>query len=95
MIVTFNVTTDVSGNFIGRLEGTELDVIHRDGTITLHGTALFAGSLNGRPSGTLLFTYTGIGNAVTGHETLRFVGREGTGDLAGIYANVTAEGDVG
>ena len=43
----------------------------------------------------MLFTYEGIGNAVTGHETLRFVGRQGTGDLAGIYANVTAEGDVG
>ena len=42
-----------------------------------------------------LFTYEGIGNAVTGHETLRFVGRQGTGDLAGVHANITAEGDVG
>ena len=74
--------------------GTELDVVHRDGSITLHGSALFTGSVNGR-SGTLLFTYTGIGNAVTGHETLHFVGRQGTGDLAGLHANLTAEGDVG
>jgi hypothetical protein len=43
----------------------------------------------------MLLSYEGIGNAVTGHETLRFVAREGTGDLAGVYANVTAEGDVG
>jgi hypothetical protein len=32
---------------------------------------------------------------VTGHETLRFVGRQGTGDLAGTHANLTAEGDIG
>jgi hypothetical protein len=95
LIVTFNVTTDVSGNFIGRLEGTELDVIHRDGTITLHGTALFAGSLNGGPSGTLLFTYTGIGNALTGHENLHIAGRQGTDGLAGVYFQGTAEGDLG
>ncbi len=43
----------------------------------------------------MLFSYEGIGNAVTGHETLRFVGRQGTGDLAGVYAELTAEGDLG
>jgi len=43
----------------------------------------------------MVFSYEGIGNAVTGHENLRFVGRQGTGDLAGTYANVTAEGDLG
>ena len=93
-IITFNVSGAATGTFTGSSTGTELDVVHRDGSITLHGTLLFTGSINGR-SGTLLLSYEGIGNAVTGHETLRFVGREGTGDLAGIYANVTAEGDVG
>src|SRR5439155_6130745 len=94
LIITFNVSGPATGTFTGSSTGTELDVVHRDGSITLHGTLLFTGSINGR-SGTLLLSYEGIGNAVTGHETLRFVGREGTGDLAGIYANVTAEGDVG
>ena len=75
--------------------GTELDVVHRDGSITLHGSFLFTGSVNGGPEGTMLFTYEGIGNAVTGHETLHFVGRQGTGGLAGVHANLTAEGDVG
>ena len=70
-----------------------MDVVHPDGSITLHGTFLFNGSVNDRP-GTMLFSYEGIGNAVTGHETLRFVGGQGTGDLAGAYANITAEGDV-
>jgi hypothetical protein len=94
LIITFNVSGPATGTFTGSSVGTELDVVHRDGSITLHGTILFTGSVNGR-SGTILLSYEGIGNAVTGHETLRFVGREGTGDLAGIYANVTAEGDVG
>ena len=94
LIIMFNISGTLTGTFTGSLAGTELNVVHRDGSITLHGTFLFTGSVDGR-SGTMLFTYEGIGNAVTGHETLRFVGREGTGDLAGVYANVTAEGDVG
>jgi Protein of unknown function (DUF3224) len=93
-IITFNVSGPATGTLTGSSVGTELDVVHRDGSITLHGTLLFTGSVDGR-SGTLLITYEGIGNVVTGHETLRFVGREGTGDLVGVHVNVTAEGDVG
>jgi len=93
LIVTFNVSGPATGTFSGSSAGTEMDVVHPDGSITLHGTILFTGSVNGR-SGTMLLTYEGIGNAVTGHENLRFVGRQGTGDLAGVYANITAEGDV-
>ena len=95
IIVTFNVTVDATGALTGQGVGTELDIIHPDGSITLHGTSLFTGSLNGGPSGTLLFTYTGIGNAVTGHENLRLVGRQGTDGLAGVYFQGTAEGDLG
>src|SRR5262245_49979161 len=94
VIITFNVTVDVTGTLDGSLVGTELDVVHRDGSINLHGTAVFTGSIDGR-SGTLLFTYNGIGNAVTGHETLHFVGNRGTGDLAGVHVQGTAEGDLG
>ena len=97
LIVTFDISGSSTGTFTSTstgVTGTEMDVVHPDGSITLHGSLLFTGSVNGR-SGTMLFTYEGIGNAVTGHETLRFVGREGTGDLAGVYANLTAEGDVG
>jgi hypothetical protein len=94
VIITFNISGTSTGTLTGSVVGTELDVVHRDGSITLHGSFFFTGSVNGR-SGTMVFTYEGIGNAVTGHENLRFVGRQGTGDLAGTYANVTAEGDVG
>jgi hypothetical protein len=95
VIITFNISgASSNGTLIGSVEGTELDVVHRDGSITLHGSFLFTGSVNGR-SGTMVFSYEGIGNAVTGHENLRFVGGHGTGDLTGTHVNVTAEGDVG
>jgi hypothetical protein len=100
LIVTFNISGSSTGTFTSTststgVVGTELDVVHRDGSITLHGSFLFTGLVNGGPEGTMLFTYEGIGNAVTGHETLHFVGRQGTGGLAGVHANLTAEGEVG
>ena len=94
VIVTFNISGTATGTITGSVAGTEMDVVHRDGSISLHGSFLFTGSVNGR-SGTMVFSYEGIGNAVTGHEDLRFVGRQGTGDLAGTHVNVRAEGDVG
>jgi hypothetical protein len=95
LIVTFDITgtsTATTGPFSGSVTGTELDVVHRDGSITLHGSVVFTTADN---SGTILLTYEGIGNAVTGHENLRFVGTQGTGSLSGVYAELTAEGDVG
>ena len=95
-VITFNVTTRATGTLNGSLVGTELDVVHRDGSITKHGSFVFTGSVTGRSgTGTLHVTFEGIGNAVTGHEVLRVVSREGTGSLAGVYAELTAEGDVG
>jgi hypothetical protein len=97
LIITFDISGSSTGTFTSTstgVTGTEMDVVHRDGSITLHGSLLFTGSVNGR-SGTMLFTYEGIGNLNTGHENLRFVGTQGTGDLAGVLANITAEGDVG
>ena len=96
LIIMFNISGTATGTFTGSLAGTELDVVHRDGSITKHGSFVFTGSVTGRPgTGTLHFTYEGIGNAVTGHEVLRGVGRQGTGALAGVYVEITLEGDVG
>jgi len=96
LIITFNITVTVTGTFTGSFTGTELDIVHRDGSITKQGSAVFTGSVTGRSgTGTLHLSFEGIGNAVTGHEVLRAVGREGTGALAGVYDEVTVEGDVG
>jgi len=94
LIITFNVSGPATGTFTGSSVGTELDIVHADGSISLHGTLLFTGSINGR-SGTMLLSYEGIGNAVTHHENLQVVARQGTGGLAGVSANLTAEGDIG
>jgi hypothetical protein len=94
LIITFNVTGTITGTFVGSFVGTEMQVVHGGGSINLHGSFVFTGSVNGS-SGTLLVTYEGIGNAVTGHENLQVVARQGTGGLAGVYANLTAEGDIG
>ena len=60
----------------------------------MFGVGLFTGSFNGGPSSTLVFTYTGIGNANTGHETLNLVGGRGTDGLAGVHVWGTAVGDL-
>jgi hypothetical protein len=92
LIITFNVTATGTGGLTGTLVGTEMDVVRPDGSITLHGSALFTGSANGR-SGTLLLTYSG--RATGGHETLYIAGGRGTDDLANAHLQGTAEGDVG
>jgi hypothetical protein len=94
VIVTFNISGTITGTIDGTYVGTELDVIHQDGSITLHGSLFFTGSFSDR-SGTVLASYEGIGNAVTGHETLHLVGRGTGGDLVGVHYQGTAEGDVG
>ena len=96
MIITFNITVTVTGTFTGSFTGTELDIVHRDGSITKHGSAVFTGSVTGRSgTGTLHLSFEGIGNAVTGHETLRVAGTQGTGALSGVHLQLTADGDVG
>src|SRR5438094_8002455 len=47
-IITFNVSGPATGTFTGSSTGTELDVVHPDGSITLHGTLLLTVSINGR-----------------------------------------------
>ena len=95
VIIRFNVTATISGTFVGSFVGTDMWVVHPDGSINIHGSFVFTGSVNGGSSGTLLATYEGIGNAVVGHESLNVALRQGTGGLAGVHANLTAEGDIG
>ena len=97
-LITFKVTADITSTttFNGSLAGSELDVVHSsDGSIDLEGTLVFKGSLNGGPSGEMIFSYTGKGNKYTGSETLHIVGSQGTGGLAGVYFEGTAQGNVG
>src|SRR6266513_1306973 len=58
LIITFNISGTSTGTFTGSLAGTELDVVHRDGSITKQGSAVLTGSITGRPgTGTLAGVY--------------------------------------
>jgi hypothetical protein len=61
LIIRFNVTGTGTGTLTGSFDGTEMDVVHPDGSITLEGRLVFTGSVGTR-TGTLLVTYNGIGN---------------------------------
>jgi hypothetical protein len=94
LIIMFNISGTLTDTFTGSFVGTELDVVHRDGSITKHGSFVFTGSVTGRQgTGTLQVTFEGT--AVNGHEVLQVAGTRGTDALAGVYTNLTAEGDVG
>src|SRR5262249_24625695 len=63
LIIMFNISGTLTGTFTGSFVGTVLDVVHRDGSITKHGSFVFTGSVTGRPgTGTLQVTFEGIGN---------------------------------
>src|SRR6476659_4451016 len=69
LIIVFNISGTLTSTFTGSFVGSELDVVHRDGSITKHGSFVFTGSVTGRSgTGTLHVSFEGIGNAVTGHE---------------------------
>src|SRR4030095_486392 len=48
LIIMFNISGTLTGTFTGSFVGTELDVVHRDGSITKHGSFVFTGSVTGR-----------------------------------------------
>ena len=86
LIITFNVTVRVTGTFTGSFTGNQLDIVHRDGSITKQGSAVFTGSVTGRSgTGTLHLSFEGIGNAVTGHETLRGWAHKGLVLSSGVH----------
>ena len=90
-IITFNVTAQLTGTFTGSAIITERDIIHPDGTITLHGSGIFTDQSG---CGTFLFTYSGKGSALDGSESARIVGGQGTGCFAGLHTEGTFQGNL-
>jgi hypothetical protein len=88
-VITFAVTATFTGTFTGSAIIAERDVIHPDGSITLHGSGVFTDQSN---CGTFLFTYEGKGSTVNGSESARFVGGRGTGCFADVHTEGTFQG---
>ena len=84
----------IAGKFTGTLngsyDGTERNVVHKDGSASFSGSGVFTGEVNGR-SGTAVLTYAGTVDtkrAVIAHWVLD----KGTDDLARLDGQGTFQG---
>ncbi len=94
-IITLSIKVTFTGTFTGTWVGTERDVNFPDGSVTIHASGKFTGTVSGK-SGTAVLTYIGeagkaspagsfgsVGSAVT------WVVDQGTGGLAGLHGHGT------
>jgi hypothetical protein len=90
-IITSSITTCFHGTFEGTWVGTERDVIHPNGTVTIQVSGVFSGTVNGR-SGTCVASST-VALTRNGDVT-HWVVDQGTGDLAGLHGQGTNPTDA-
>lgn len=90
-IITLEETGCFHGTFEGTWVGTERDVIHPNGTVTLQASGVFSGTVNGR-SGTCV-TSSQVALTRNGDVT-HWVVDQGTGDLAGLHGQGTNPTDA-
>lgn len=88
LIVT--ISEKFTGTLNGTYEGTERNVVHKDGSASFNGSGLFTGQVNGR-SGTAVMTYSGTLDA-KGAALAHWVLDKGTDDLARIDGQGTFQG---
>src|SRR5438876_3677071 len=74
------------GTFEGGGVGTERDVIHPNGTVTIQASGVFSGTVNGR-SGTCVTSLAA--NLTLNGDVTHWVVDQGTGDLAGLHGQGT------
>ncbi len=87
-IITLEITTCFHGTFEGTAVGTERDVIHPNGTVSIQGSGVFSGTVNER-SGTMVLSYQ---VAITRNGGVsHWVVDQGTGDLAGLHGHGTTQ----
>jgi hypothetical protein len=90
-IITLSETACFHGTFEGTWVGTERDVIHPNGTVSLQASGVFSGTVNER-SGTCV---TSAEASLTRNgDVTHWVVDQGTGDLAGLHGQGTTQGDA-
>ena len=87
-IINLEITACFHGTFEGTWVGTERDVVHPDDHVTLQGSGVFSGTVNGR-TGTMVLSYQ-VNISPDGDET-HWVVDQGTGDLAGLSGEGTQQ----
>ena len=90
-IITLEITTCFHGTLEGTVVGTERDVIHPNGNVTIQGSGVFSGTVNER-SGTCVIS-SAVSLTPNGDVT-HWVADQGTGDLAGLSGQGTFQGDA-
>src|SRR5437667_4903868 len=85
-IITLSETGCFHGTFEGTWVGTERDVIHPNGTVTIQASGVFSGTVNGR-SGTCVLSVAA--NLTLNGDVTHWVVDQGTGDLAGLHGQGT------
>jgi len=94
-IIVLSITATFTGTFDGNWVGTERDIIHRDGSGIVHGSGVFAGSVNVNGSirsGTMTFSYV-VTFPPNGRDVTHWIVDQGTGDLDGISGQGTTPSD--
>ena len=87
-IITLSETFCSHGTFEGIGVGTEVDVIHPNGTVTIQASGVFSGTVNGR-SGTCVFC---LEVSVTRNgDVTHWVVDQGTGGLASLHGQGTTQ----
>src|SRR5437867_178382 len=87
-IITLSETGCFHGTFEGTWVGTERDVIHPNGTVSIQASGVFSGTVNGR-SGTCVLS---VAVSLTRNGGVsRWVADQGTGDLAGVHGQGTTQ----
>jgi hypothetical protein len=89
-ILPFTFVERIEGTFTGTRVGTGTLILHPDGTLNVHNSGVFTGTVAGSAPGTLILRAEASGtlSAVTGH----FDGTIGTGGLSGITAHGSVAG---
>jgi hypothetical protein len=89
-LIILTISEKFTGTLNGTFEGTERNVVHKDGSASFNSSGLFTGEVNGR-SGTAVMTYSGTLDA-KGAAVAHWVLDKGTDDLARIDGQGTFQG---
>jgi hypothetical protein len=87
-VIILEITACFHGTFEGTAVGTERDVIHRDQSVTIEGSGVFSGTVNGR-TGTMVFSYHV--SITRNGDVSHWMVDQGTGELAGLHGHGTEE----
>jgi hypothetical protein len=89
-LIMVAIAEKFTGTLNGTFEGSERNVVHKDGSGTFDGSGVFSGQINGR-SGTALMTYSGAVDR-KGDATAHWVLDHGTEELARVDGHGTFQG---